>query len=190
MWTFRTRLCPRCWKPLYTGIFSYPVPIDEEAVASRCGVSVPVLRQLLYQLSVNHVVRYIPADHATVLFLQHNRLRPGNVQLSPQRYQRLRATFSERVKAMVEYVEGEECRSQYLLRYFGQEESAPCGQCDVCRAAAPRPKDLPAKLKAWISARETYTLKQIRSAFGTADNAYLEVLRELIDRGEVPPYTE
>ncbi len=175
---------------LYTGIFSYPAPIDEEAVASRCGVSVPALRQLLYQLSVNHVVRYIPADHATVLFLQHNRLRPGNVQLSPQRYQMLRSTFSERVKAMVEYVEGEECRSQYLLRYFGQEESAPCGQCDVCRAAKGRPADLPAKLKAWISARESYTLKQIRSAFGTAGDAYLEVLRELIDRGEVPPYTE
>ena len=159
-------------------------------MASRCGVSVPALRQLLYQLSVNHVVRYIPADHATVLFLQHNRLRPGNVQLSPQRYQMLRSTFWERVKAMVEDVEGEGCRSQYLLRYFGQEESAPCGQCDVCRAAKGRPADLPSRLKAWISARESYTLKQIRSAFGTAGDAYLEVLRELIDRGEVPPYTE
>ena len=175
---------------MYTGIFSFATPIDEDAVAARCGVTVPMLRQLLYQLSVNHVVRYIPADHATVLFLQHNRLRPGNVQLSPQRYQMLRSTFSERVKAMVEYVEGEECRSQYLLRYFGQEESAPCGQCDVCRAAKGRPADLPSRLKAWISARESYTLKQIRSAFGTAGDAYLEVLRELIDRGEVPPYTE
>ncbi|MBR0287196.1 MAG: RecQ family ATP-dependent DNA helicase [Bacteroidales bacterium] len=176
---------------LYTGIFSYPAPIDEEAVASRSGVSVATLRQLLYQLSINHIIRYIPADHATVLFLLHSRLRPGNVQLSPQRYQMLRSTYAQRVQAMIEYVEEEdECRSQYLLKYFGQEESAPCGKCDVCRAAKAGPEDLPGKLKTWISAHKNYTLKQVRTAFGTADEKYLDVLRELIDRGEVPPYTE
>ena len=176
---------------LYTGIFSYPAPIDEEAVASRSGVSVATLRQLLYQLSINHIIRYIPADHATVLFLLHCRLRPGNVQLSPQRYQMLRSTYAQRVQAMIEYVEEEdECRSQYLLKYFGQEESAPCGKCDVCRAAKAGPEDLPGKLKTWISAHKNYTLKQVRTAFGTADEKYLDVLRELIDRGEVPPYTE
>ena len=176
---------------LYTGIFSYPAPIDEEAVASRSGVSVATLRQLLYQLSINHIIRYIPADHATVLFLLHSRLRPGNVQLSPQRYQMLRSTYAQRVLAMIEYVEEEdECRSQYLLKYFGQEESVPCGKCDVCRAAKAGPEDLPGKLKTWISAHKNYTLKQVRTAFGTADEKYLDVLRELIDRGEVPPYTE
>ena len=177
---------------LYTGVYSYPAPIDEEAVASRSGVNVSGLRQLLYQLSVNHIIRYIPADHATVLFLQHNRLRPGNVQLSPQRYQMLRSTYAQRVQAMMEYVETEDgCRSQYLLRYFGQENSAPCGKCDICRAAKARPEDLPDRLKAWIGARKgIYTLKQIRTAFGTADEQYLDVLRELIDRREVPPYQE
>ncbi len=177
---------------LYTGIFSYPTPIDEEAVASRSGVSVAGLRQLLYLLSVNHVIRYIPADHATVLFLQHNRLRPGNVQLSPQRYQMLRSTYAQRVKAMIDFVEEEEeCRSRYLLRYFGQEESSDCGQCDICRAAKASPADLPDRLKAWIESRQgNYTLKQMRTAFGTADEKYLDVLRELIDRQEVPPYQE
>ncbi|MBP5795755.1 MAG: RecQ family ATP-dependent DNA helicase, partial [Bacteroidales bacterium] len=137
---------------MYTGIFSYPVPIDEEAVARRCGVSVSGLRQLLYLLSVNHVIRYIPDDHATVLFIQHDRLRPGNVQLSPQRYQMLRSTYRERVQTMVDYVEEEnECRSQYLLRYFGQSESNPCGKCDLCRSGAAKPQDLAARLKSWIA---------------------------------------
>ena len=103
----------------------------------------------------------------------------------------LRSTYAQRVQAMIEYVEEEdECRSQYLLKYFGQEESAPCGKCDVCRAAKAGPEDLPGKLKTWISAHKNYTLKQVRTAFGTADEKYLDVLRELIDRGEVPPYTE
>ncbi len=177
---------------MYTGIFSFATPIDEDAVAARCGVTVPMLRQLLYQLSVNHVVRYIPADHATVLLIQHDRLRPGNVQLSPDRYKMLRSTYRERVQTMVDYVEEEaECRSQFLLRYFGQEESKPCGKCDLCRSGSARPVELAARLKTWIQAHAgRYTLLEARAAFGTADDTYLGVLRELIDRGEVPPYTE
>ena len=135
------------------------------------------------------MIRYIPADHATVLLIQHDRLRPGNVQLSPDRYKMLRSTYRERVQTMLDYVEEEdECRSQFLLRYFGQEESKPCGKCDLCRSGAARPKDLATQLKAWIEARGgSYTLLELRAAFGTAEDSYLGVLRELIDRGEVPP---
>ena len=175
---------------MYTGIFSFPTPIDEEAVARRAGVSTAQLRQLLYGLSINHVVRYIPADHATVLCIQHGRLQPGNVQLSPKRYQMLRTTFRERIQTMQEYVQQQsECRSQFLLRYFGQQESAPCGKCDICRAAAARPRELSQQLKEWIASRNGhYTLEQVRSAFGTADRNWLPVLREMIDLKEVPPY--
>jgi ATP-dependent DNA helicase RecQ len=164
----------------------------DEAVARRAGVSVPQLRQLLYGLSVNHVVRYIPADHATVLLIAHDRLRPGNVQLSPQRYKMLRSTYGERVQTMLDFVEEEhECRSQFLLRYFGQSESAPCGKCDICRSGAARPAKLRERLLEWVRAREgKYTLHEVRGSFGPEDDEALEVLRELIDHGEVPPYTE
>jgi hypothetical protein len=33
-----------------------------------------------------------------------------------------------------------------------------------------------------------YTLLDLRSAFGTAEDSYLEVLRDMIDKGEVPGY--
>ena len=175
---------------MYAGIFSYATAIDEEAVAGRVGVPVSALRQLLYGLSVNHVIRYIPSDHATIICLSHNRLTPGNLQLSPQRYKLLRSTFHQRIQTMMDYVEEEdECRSQFLLRYFGQMESALCGKCDVCRAGAAKPKELREKLAEWIAGMDgKYTLKELRSAFGTAEDTYLEVLRDMIDKGEVPSY--
>ena len=38
---------------------------------------------------------------------------------------------------MLEYAsETDECRSRFLLRYFGQTESSDCGTCDVCRSKA------------------------------------------------------
>ncbi|MBQ9192992.1 MAG: RecQ family ATP-dependent DNA helicase [Bacteroidales bacterium] len=171
----------------YTALFSYPVSIDEDLVAGKCGLTVPELRQLLYGLSVNHVIKYIPADRADVIYLLHDRLHPGNVNLSPKRYDLLRNAFHDRVQTMLAFVaEDEECRSRYLLRYFGQDDSADCGRCDICRERARKPKDLAAALKAFIQA--PYTLDDVRTAFGTGDTAWQEVLRDLIDRGEVPPY--
>lgn len=119
----------------YTGLFSYPVPIDEDYLASRVGVEKPMLRQLLYKLSLEHVIRYIPCDKATVLFLHHDRLRPKNLNLDIEKYENLKTASEERMQKMLDYVQEEDtCRSAYLLEYFGQSESADCGTCDVCRA--------------------------------------------------------
>lgn len=119
----------------YTGVFSFPVPVDEDYLASLIDVSVPELRQLLYKLSLEHVIRYIPNDHATVLFLHHERLRPKNLNLDPDRYGFLKSAVHDRVGKMVDYVSEEEiCRSAFLLDYFGQKDAVDCGTCDICRS--------------------------------------------------------
>jgi ATP-dependent DNA helicase RecQ len=119
----------------YSGIFSWPVPIREEPVAAACGLTVPQLRQLLYRTALEHVIKYIPGDRCSVVFLHHNRLMPGNVDLQKEKYNFLYENARARSEAMVEYASGtEECRSRWLLRYFGQEETEDCGSCDVCRS--------------------------------------------------------
>ena len=131
----------------YTGLFSFPVPIDEEYVSARSGMTVPHLRQTLYKLSVEHIIRYIPCDRATVIYLHHDRLRPKNVNLMPKRYGRLKDTAHARIQEMIDYVtEEDQCRSRFLLKYFGQEESSDCGTCDICRDTRSRLDDLRDKL--------------------------------------------
>ena len=183
------------------GVFSYPVQIDEEYFAGKIGVSVPHLRMLLYDLAVHHLIVYIPAVRSEMLFLHHSRLRPGNVALSPRRYALLAESYRKRTDAMRGYVTGTgECRQSYLLRYFGQEESAPCGKCDLCRSGAVAPKkpdnrqeELGREIKAFIlSGNGDYTLDDIRRHFApdaaTAPEEIMEILRKMIDSGEVAPY--
>ena len=118
----------------YPGIFSFLQTLDEDYLAGRLGMTVPRLRQALYSLSLEHVISYVPADHSDVVFLHHDRLRPGNVDLMPERYRMLRDNFRSRSEAMLEYAsETSECRSRYLLRYFGQTDTTDCGTCDICR---------------------------------------------------------
>ena len=117
----------------YTGIFSFPVTIKEDFVADSCSMSVPMLRQMLYRLSLEHIISYVPADHSTVIILHHCRLAPGNVDLKPRQYGMLKDNCERRKEAMVDYAtQTSLCRSQYLVRYFGQSESRECGTCDVC----------------------------------------------------------
>ena len=170
----------------YTGLYSYPVPIDEDYVASQVGVPVPMLRQMLYQLSLEHVIRYVPSDRATVIFLHHDRLRPKNVNLDPKKYELLKESFTSRMQKMLDYVSEEDtCRSAYLLEYFGQSESADCGTCDVCRAAKSKAAS-PVEAAAWLSTlinnekSGVYVLEDIPMDL-------IPVLRRLIDEGTVPP---
>lgn len=171
----------------YTGLFSYPVPVDEDYLAGSMGVPVPLFRQILYKLSLEHVIKYIPNDHATVLFLHHERLRPKNVNLNPERYDMLKGFTHTRMQKMIDYVSEEDtCRSSYLLEYFGQKDSKDCGACDVCRKPARRGReDLAEKLTSYINVECSgiYSLEDVSSRFdGCAD-----VLRKLMDEGKVPP---
>ena len=119
----------------YTGIFSYPVSIAEDYVAANIGVNVADLRQLLYRLSLEHVIRYVPGEKSDVILLHHNHLQRGNVDLQPRRYEMLREKSAARTEAIIGYVSEEDtCRQAFLLDYFGQPGSAPCGRCDICRA--------------------------------------------------------
>ena len=167
----------------YTGIFSYPIPIDEDYVAGYIGVQVPQLRQLLYKLSLEHIIRYVPADHATVLFLHHDRLRPKNVNLDPKRYEFLKNSSLGRIEKMIEYISEEDtCRSRYLLEYFGQTESDDCGTCDVCRSSRNITEEIISFINKDMSG--VYTIEDVERRFGMS--SYISTLRCLIDRGQVP----
>ena len=170
----------------YTGLFSFPVPIDEDYVAGKAGVTVPELRQLLYRMSLEHVIRYIPADHATIIYLHEDRLMPKNVKLTPERHERLKSTYMERMTTMIDYVnESDTCRSRYLLAYFGQTESTDCGTCDVCRAAG-LGKRQPEKMQDRTGASDA---GERNSADGKADVAFRRSMSEYIVEEKSGSYT-
>lgn len=167
----------------YTGIFSYAVPVDEQSLGRSLGLSVPQLRVLLYETSLEHVIKYIPCDVSTVVFLRHPRLRPGDVDLKPLYYKRLREAAQERAAQMEQYCTSmDECRSARLIRYFGQEEVRDCGVCDVCRARKGRARTI---IHEWMEAHPDWTeqelfdfLKDPASGLSPSD---VEIARDLID---------
>ena len=174
----------------YPGVFSYPVTIDEARVAAHCGMGVPLLRQMLYQLSLEHVINYIPADHASVIFLHHGRLRPGNIDLQPALYAQLRESWHARAEAMSGYAcRMDVCRSVMLLEYFGQTDPEPCGTCDVCRSEERHATDGRHAIVAFAEAHPGYSLEDITAFAANPSNGipagWADTLRRLVDEGRV-----
>ena len=170
----------------YVGIFDFPVTIHDESLASQMGMSVPQFHQLLYRLSLEHVIRYIPGERTDVVFLHHNRLAPGNLNLKEADYRRLRDISAARTEAMVSYVQDGDCgcRSQYLLRYFGQEDTVPCGNCDLCRARR-QDDSTRLQLKAFLAAHPGASVAEVQAFCANPGNRLspraISIYREILD---------
>ncbi len=169
----------------YTGIFSYPVPVDENSLSRHLGCSVAQLRVLMYEMSLEHVLKYVPADNSTLIFLRHPRLRPGDIDLKPLYYNRLKESTKLRALEMEQYcTSDDQCRSARLIRYFGQSDVQDCGKCDVCRARKGCSRDI---LMKWFGEHPNWTEAELfdfmanpSSGLSAAD---VEIARDIIDSG-------
>ena len=120
---------------LYNGIFNDFRPIDEGELATWSGYTVNRVKELLKQLWLLRVIRYIPSNRSPLLFLNEERLPRADLYIAPETYRRRRELMHERFARMLAYASNEEeCRSTVLERYFGAESPTACGICDVCLA--------------------------------------------------------
>ena len=118
----------------YTGIFNGYVSIDEQRIAKLGHYAVDVVKERLHTLSRMQVVNYLPRFTATLLNIGNERLTEDNLRLPQSEYDERVSCRERRLDAIINLVEDDsECRVTRMLKYFGQDESKPCGSCDVCR---------------------------------------------------------
>ncbi len=120
---------------MYEGLYNGYVSIDEERIAQVGRYSLLAVEKKLKWLSSRGILRYIPKVTSPMLYLGCERLYPENLRLDRREYDERVARYKSRLDAMIGYAKNtRRCRSQILLEYFGQSDSAPCGVCDWCRS--------------------------------------------------------
>lgn len=117
----------------YSGMFSDYSIIDEATVASRAKIPVDTAYQYLVKMASLKIIKYIPRKRTPIITFLEERLDDKNLYISPENYRFRKEMFIRRINAVVQYVSAKDtCRSQMLLKYFGQKEPPLCGICDVC----------------------------------------------------------
>jgi len=118
----------------YQGAFNHPVRLKETQLAKFLKISPKELRQGLQTMHEGGIIRYTPAKDQPQLQFLRDRVAAEQLSIDLPTYKFRKERHLARIQAAIRYVESNVCRSQQLVRYFGEQKSEVCGICDVCLA--------------------------------------------------------
>lgn len=117
----------------YSGMFSEFVPINEESLAARSGLTREAIYHYLLRLSSQGIIHFIPGKKSPLVIFTEERLGRTHLRISPELYLKVKENYIERVAKITEYADNKtRCRPAFLAAYFG-EENGRCGLCDTCQ---------------------------------------------------------
>ena len=117
----------------YSGMFSEFVPINEENLSNRSGMTREAIYQYLLRLTSQGIIHFIPGKKSPLVIFTEERLDRSHLIISPELYLKVKENYVERVARIIDYAENKtRCRSAFLTGYFG-EDNGRCGLCDTCQ---------------------------------------------------------
>ena len=120
----------------YAGIYDSYVEINEFYLAKIFKTNKEQIKKYLEKLDQLQIIDYKPYIRSNFIYFPFGRIREKDIILTPENYKFLKKRYLSQITSVINYVTNtEKCRSQFILAYFGERESQPCGQCDVCRSS-------------------------------------------------------
>lgn len=182
----------KCLLRTYEGIYDDYTPVSETQVARIVKSSQQEVIKSWQTLQRYGIIDYQQKkDKPQILFLQE-RIVVDQLQLDMKRINDRKNAFRKRIEAIKSYAENKEiCRSKLLLAYFDEEESLPCGICDVCIVNKKKLHSLEAKQglqRAIIQQIKngSVTLAILLKQYSITDKEFvLMVLREMLDEEQI-----
>ncbi|MFI5204779.1 MAG: ATP-dependent DNA helicase RecQ, partial [Flavobacteriales bacterium] len=117
----------------YTGIFENTVMIREHDIANRLHTTATDIKQKLNFLKKSEVIIYREQNELPYVTFLMERISERDFRIPDDAYTFRKERARKRIDAMHNYIESKsKCRSQLLLEYFGEKNTARCGQCDYC----------------------------------------------------------
>lgn len=173
----------------YTGLFADFTAIDEDMLAKRIKSTNDVVYKYLVNLGNMKIIKYIPRKNNPIVFWREERLSNDNLYISKKNYDFRKKMADNKLKAAIYYAETEQkCRSQLLLKYFGQKNAPLCGQCDYCVKHKSKQnldgKHIEETILQKIE-QQPVMLAQFREMFYEHEDVFIVKLRELIEQKRV-----
>ncbi len=170
------------------GAFLNAVQLREGSLANFLQITTEELQRTLRKMHAEGILSYTPEKDGPQLVFLEERIDPDNLRIDEQRYGHLKAGARHRIDTMIAYCERDtDCRSQQLLRYFGELEAPECGICDVCRkkkVVVPDSQRVYQRIRTLLASEQELMMEQAISAFGRLPaGAVADTLQHLINEG-------
>jgi ATP-dependent DNA helicase RecQ len=94
----------------------------------------PLHRALLNLRSLS-IFDYVPPFRGRAIHMIRRDLEPHQLEIDFEQLAVRKEAEYEKLRRMVQLARGQQCRQEEILRYFGEEDPQPCGNCDNCTKA-------------------------------------------------------
>ncbi len=177
----------------YSGAFDDFIHIHESELAKRCEMKKEeVIKNLVY-LTQLKVVNYLPQTFLPQLTFTRERVDVKHLSISPEILKTRLELARKKLDAVIHYAQSTQlCRSQILLKYFGESNSKSCGVCDVCLAKNKSLEIGPELFERLTQAIQTEltqskcTLSElVKNINHRKEKQSLQVIQHLIDSGNI-----
>ncbi|MDY0078599.1 MAG: ATP-dependent DNA helicase RecQ [Bacteroidales bacterium] len=117
----------------YPGILSDFVPVLEEQLAEKLGITVQKVVDNFNKLQQLQFLHYTRRKEKPQIVMISERRDPKDIYISTANYADRKQSAAKRIQAVLDFVHNDKvCRSIQLLAYFGEKHRQRCGKCDVC----------------------------------------------------------
>jgi ATP-dependent DNA helicase RecQ len=117
----------------YSGVFTEFVPVNEAELSKRAGIREDEVVDNFMKLAKTRLLSYARKPGKPQIIFPVERLEIKNLHISAENYHERKRFAMIRMESVIEYIISEEqCRSQMLLKYFGEKNAPRCGRCDIC----------------------------------------------------------
>jgi ATP-dependent DNA helicase RecQ len=115
------------------GVFNESKYFQEGSLANSIHTTKEAVIEQLEYLDLHDMIEYTKGSELPKLTFLRERIAKSNLMLDMDlcNFRNERSKF--RVRSVIDYLQNEhKCNSVYLIEYFGEKSSLPCGKCNVC----------------------------------------------------------
>lgn len=107
--------------------------LEEMAERLKCRNAMQVGAALSVLMRSGVISRHdVPGQRVKLTRVKDPSVSGLKIPLDEQALREKEVRDREKLKAVTEFAYSSGCRQQWILNYFGEEDSAPCGRCDQC----------------------------------------------------------
>ncbi len=116
----------------YGGLFDDTVVIQEMQIAKNSGIPIAKVKSSLVDLTNQGLIEYQAKSSDPVVLFLTERIDMRSLIINKKTYKQRREIIKNQLEEVANYISSDECRSRFLLNYFGEKNAKPCGKCDHC----------------------------------------------------------